>query len=295
MINEAISDKLQTFFDSYTSTELTSSYRIINTPSEFAKEHLFYIQEAGYLKSLKSHIKQREQLNSYLFLIVLSGSGYFTYLGRKQDLSAGDCLFINCSHPYSHQSSEEDPWELMWVHFNGKNIEPYINYYENMNTERVFHTDTISVYITIIETCLESGEKNDIVAEFILSKMLTDLITLCITGNKDTIGQNCMEKMKLIKEYIDHNFKNKLSLSSIAQEFYLSKYYLAREFKKFHGMTIGNYISGKRVTYSKELLRFTNKSIEEISELCGIPDTNYFAKVFRKLEECSPSEYRKKW
>jgi len=60
-------------------------------------------------------------------------------------------------------------------------------------------------------------------------------------------------------------------------------------------MTIGDYICSRRVTYSKELLRSTHKNIEEIASLCGIPDTNYFAKVFRKLEECSPSEYRKKW
>ncbi|MBP1920104.1 AraC family transcriptional regulator [Youngiibacter multivorans] len=292
-INET--NKLETFFDAYHESELTAYYRIINTPSEFAKENLFYIQESGSLKSLKSHIKQREQLNSYLFMAVLSGSGQFTYKGDTHKLKPGSCLLIDCNYHYSHQSSDTDPWELMWVHFNGKNIKPYITQYRSINPKSVFHTDIATDYTTIIGSCLDAVKINDINSEFIISKMLTDILTLCITRRNNKIGQKDIEKMAKIKEYIDNNFAKKISLNEIAQEFFVSKYYLAREFKKYYGMTIGEYISAKRVNSSKELLRFTNKSIEEIATLCGITDTNYFAKVFRKFEDCSPSDYRKKW
>lgn len=292
-INET--NKLKTFFDAYHESELTAYYRIINTPSEFAKENLFYIQESGSLKSLKSHIKQREQLNSYLFMIVLSGSGQFTYKGDTHKLKSGSCLLIDCNHQYSHQSSDSDPWELMWVHFNGVNIKPYITHYKSVNPKGVFHTDIATDYTTIIGSCLNAVKINDINSEFIISKMITDLLTLCMTRSKNKIEQKDIEKMAMIKEYIDNNFSKKISLNEVAQEFFVSKYYLAREFKKFYGITVGEYISTKRVNFSKELLRFTNKSIDEIAALCGIPDTNYFAKVFRKLEECSPSEYRKRW
>jgi AraC-like DNA-binding protein len=286
---------LKTFYNSSSTYDSTRSFRIINTPSEFAKENLFYIQEAGYLKSIKSHISQREKLNSYLFLVVMSGSGRFRYKETNYELHNGNCLFINCNHHYSHQSSEQDPWELMWIHFNGKQITPFLEYYEMNNPEVIFHTDCITDFTNIIETCLELEKKNDITTEFIISKMITDILTLCISRNKGTLGQTSLEKMILIKDYIDTNFREKISLGSIAHEFYISKHYLAREFKKFYGMTIGDYITGKRVTYSKELLRFTKKSIEEISAICGVPDTNYFAKIFRRIEECSPSGYRKKW
>jgi len=295
MLKENISENLQTFYDSYSRSDITRSYRMINTPSEFAKENLLYIQEAGYLKSLKSHISQREQLNSYLFLIVLAGHGQFTYQGVLHELLPGNCIFINCNYPYSHQSSENDPWELMWMHFNGKNISTFISYYESNHPAVVFHTELITEFTTIIECCLEAEKKNDITSEFIMSKMITDLMTLCITSEKDDTNQDNIEKMRLVKEYIDKHYQSKISLGGIAVEFFISKYYLAREFKKYYGITIGDYICGKRVTHSKELLRFTNKTIEEISALSGIPDTNYFAKVFRRLEECSPSEYRKKW
>ena len=43
----------------------------------------------------------------------------------------------------------------------------------------------------------------------------------------------------------------------------------------------------KRINNAKELLRYSNSSIEEIAHLCGIDDASYFNKVFRKMEGLS--------
>mgnify|MGYP001033109180 FL=1 len=49
----------------------STSNRIIATPSSYAKEHYLYIQEVGTLQSIEPHISRRQDLNSYLFFIVL--------------------------------------------------------------------------------------------------------------------------------------------------------------------------------------------------------------------------------
>ena len=54
------------FFEKYKTSEVTNTRRVINTPSAFTREHFFYIQEAGYLKSLKPHMSRRSGLQSYL-------------------------------------------------------------------------------------------------------------------------------------------------------------------------------------------------------------------------------------
>lgn len=51
----------------------------------------------------------------------------------------------------------------------------------------------------------------------------------------------------------------------------------------------------KKITHAKELLRYSNSSIEEIARLCGMDDASYFNKVFKKMEGCTASEYRKQW
>ena len=49
------------------------------------------------------------------------------------------------------------------------------------------------------------------------------------------------------------------------------------------------------MTKAKQLLRFSDKRMDEISSELGFDDANYFSRLFKKVEGMSPSEYRKKW
>ena len=60
-------------------------------------------------------------------------------------------------------------------------------------------------------------------------------------------------------------------------------------------VTLVTYLQQVRITHAKRMLRFTDKSIEEIGLECGIGELNYFSRVFKKLECASPSEYRRMW
>ena len=133
---------IENFSFSNTGTnKITQSNRILNTPGDFAKSNLLYIQEAGFLKSLRSHVSKREKLDSYLFLMVLSGQGKFTYQQEVYELNPKDCLLIDCNHSYSHESSEENPWELMWIHFSGNSVKPFLSYYNTLVPSLVFHVE----------------------------------------------------------------------------------------------------------------------------------------------------------
>jgi YesN/AraC family two-component response regulator len=103
------------------------------------------------------------------------------------------------------------------------------------------------------------------------------------------------EKMKEIHQYLDNNYTKKITLNELEKKFYISKFYLTREYKKMYNTTIVNSIQDNRITKAKELLSFTNLSIETIAEQCGIPDPNYFNKLFKKSEAMTASDYRKKW
>ena len=81
----------------------------------------------------------------------------------------------------------------------------------------------------------------------------------------------------------------------LSSHFFVSKFHLSREFKKATGLTVGNYLNSRRINKAKELLRFTKEPIGTIAVSCGIPDVNYFTKVFVKYESMTPSAYRKRW
>lgn len=103
----------------FSTTQSVDSNRILYTPSDFAKNSLFYLQETGSLQAISPHISAREGLESFLCFIVLEGNGRLTYSGNTYRLSKGDCVFIDCNKSYSHSTGYGDDklWTLRWCHF----------------------------------------------------------------------------------------------------------------------------------------------------------------------------------
>ena len=93
-----------------------SSSRILYTPSAFARTSLLHLQEVGSLQAIHQHTSTRTNLTSFLCFVVLSGTGSLTYEGMTYELSAGDCVFIDCRKAYSHSTSD-NLWSLQWCHF----------------------------------------------------------------------------------------------------------------------------------------------------------------------------------
>ncbi len=275
----------------------TYSNRILATPSAYAKEHYLYVQEIGTLKSLIPHTSSRKNLNSLLFFVVLEGEGYVEYEGSSHALKSGDCIWLDCSKPYSHKSSIELPWTLMWVHFWGREaLSFYQNFIEKGNTFLFRPGNTYPFTNTLTRLYREQSRKDSLV-ELVSHNYLTDIITSIYLENDNTHAGNLHipEKFSKIRSYIDENLDNKLELDFLAKEFYISKYHLSREFKKFFGITIGEYILKQRISKAKSLLRFSELSVNDIAFRCGFSDVGYFTKVFKKEEKTTPLKYRKSW
>lgn len=210
--------KKKHYFEKYAPSELTDSYRILSTPSSFAKETLFYIQEIGKLKSLKSHISKREALDSFLFIIVASGSGTFNYNGKVYALKSGDHLFIDCKKPYSHESPDSDPWELTWVHFNSILMNQYFMYFSSKSASIVFRPQNPSEFNEILENLMKLANKKSTDSELLASHMLNSLVTKVLINNEDpnTKDVNTIDdKIQQIKDFLDKNFQKKIPLISL--------------------------------------------------------------------------------
>ena len=98
-----------------------------------------------------------------------------------------------------------------------------------------------------------------------------------------------------IKRYLDEHYTEHITLELLSQKFFINKYYLTKIFKETYGVTIISYIEERRITQAKNLLRFTDMTVNEISTAIGLNDANYLTRRFRKIEGMSPGEYRKKW
>lgn len=95
--------------------------------------------------------------------------------------------------------------------------------------------------------------------------------------------------------YINIHFTRKLTIEELADTFYISPFYLSRQFKQYTGHTIVDYISSRRMGEAQKLLLFTDKSVKMIARLCGYENTHYFYTVFKKHMMMTPVTYRKRY
>ncbi|WP_405082273.1 response regulator [Paenibacillus chitinolyticus] len=130
-----------------------------------------------------------------------------------------------------------------------------------------------------------------------------------VTGELFTIRNFMLRRLQIIREnqddtsseksvirdvlrYIRNNYGGDVSIAAIASHVYLAPTYLCLLFKKEKGISINEYITGYRIKKAKRLLRDRKLKLYEIAAMVGYQDANYFAKVFRKVAGCNPSEYR---
>ena len=93
--------------------------------------------------------------------------------------------------------------------------------------------------------------------------------------------------------YIDENFKEDITLESLASQSGYSRCYFSSIFKQCLGMSVWDYICIKRVEQALSLIKTTDKSILQIATSCGFNNTVNFNKIFKKYTNLSPSSFRK--
>lgn len=277
--------------------ESVASNRILYTPSEFARTNLFYLQEIGRLKAVKPHISKRQNLMSYLFFYITAGSGILHYDEKEYPLSAGDCVFISCQSPYFHQSSD-DLWSLSWIHFYGPTLHSIYLKYMERGGQPVFHPGDLSRLDSHWESLYYLASSSDYIRDMKINEHLFSIITLIMeeSWNPDKkLLSSKQQSIIAVKEYLDSHYAEKITLDKLSEEFLINKYYLERIFKEQFGTSIINYLLSIRITHAKQLLRFSDKTVEQIGLECGISPLYYFSRTFKQTEGVSPSEYRMRW
>ena len=93
--------------------------------------------------------------------------------------------------------------------------------------------------------------------------------------------------------YLEHEYRDTLSIGDLAEELGVSTQYLIEQFHQETGTTPNAYLNKVRLHQARLLLATSSLSIQEISARVGILDANYFAKLFKKEFGQTPKNYRK--
>lgn len=93
-------------------------------------------------------------------------------------------------------------------------------------------------------------------------------------------------------QYMEDHYSEKLSLSRVAEETFVSQWHLSKLLNRQEGKNFSEILNQIRIAHAKELMKEKSYRIADISEQVGFTDVAHFSRVFKKLEGISANEYR---
>ncbi|WP_130860598.1 response regulator transcription factor [Gracilibacillus phocaeensis] len=117
---------------------------------------------------------------------------------------------------------------------------------------------------------------------------ITQQVVQKLNEEKNSSNNN----IRIVQQYIHDHIDVDLSLELLAEKVYLSPGYLSDRFRQETGFGINKYIKNVRMAKTKELLRDTNRKVNDISKAVGYNSVSYFIKNFREHYGVSPKKYR---
>jgi AraC-like DNA-binding protein len=102
-----------------------------------------------------------------------------------------------------------------------------------------------------------------------------------------------IEKLVSVTNYIDAHRNEDLTMEQLAELAGFSKYHFERLFKSCMGISCYQYITKRRIMMAQELLSDTDLSVTDIAMQSGFFSLSTFNRVFKDINGCSPTEYRK--
>lgn len=93
-------------------------------------------------------------------------------------------------------------------------------------------------------------------------------------------------------DYIYNNLHKRILMTDLAQYTGLNPSYLSRLFKKETGVTVTEYIQGKKIETARNMLQFSSYLPSQIASILAFPSQSYFIAVFRKKTGMTPKKYQ---
>ena len=225
-------------------------------------------------------------------LCFTKGSATVTSNELRIEVSKGDIAVINtnCLHDiFAHEDT----------HFYCLIVDRSFCLANHFDTDLITFLPKIKdeeIYSLILSIAKEYSEKDSPYAiQSIRADALKALSLLCRRYSeriaRPQTDTHLLSSIKLAIGFITSECTRPLTLDMIAERAGLSKYYLAREFRRITGYTIVCYINVARCENAKRLLSEGNSTVEGVAHACGFSNFSYFTRTFKKTVGMLPSEY----
>jgi len=230
-------------------------------------------------------------------LILLNGDVTYTIEGRSYDLQANDIVFVKAGEVHKPVIHSDVPYERIVIYVSPDYLDSHQKENADLNTcfkraheeqshvlrMKAFSNSRLNSCIKRLEDSLQDKDfANELYHEVLFLEFMIELnrAALCdaITYLSNTSSN---QTILAIIEYLNSHLTEDICIDTLAEQFFLSRYYLMHSFKEETGYTIGNYLATKRLLLAKEMIT-SGKPITEVCYACGYKNYSTFSRAYKK-------------
>lgn len=239
----------------------------------------------------ENHTKPKRNGN-YCLIYLLEGAGFLKIDEEVYPLEVGQCFFQPAGVGYSYWSEGGKPWKYMWLLLDGPLFDEILP--KTGFSARVPITTCTDEQRELLEAILSKrysyhgSEYYDTLGQAV--RLMASFIATFPSEEQLVVDSST----KSILNFIGANLhRGDLSVELLTQVTGLGRTQLYEKFKHRQLPSPAHYIRSLRITKAKHLLRSTELPVAQVAFAVGFEDPLYFSRVFSKLVEKSPTEYRK--
>lgn len=244
------------------------------------------------------------------FLVVLRGRLDVYIEDEFHPLKEGDVLLIGASQLHRDRSYANAGLRYIVFQFDiqqffDPSTMPYLKFFAEMNFPlsrlNYIFKENDAAKRTIVECIMEiydeakaKKEGYEIAVSMLVRKIV---LTLLRGDSRKMLQQHDPEDMLRLKpvlDYVNKNITGKIQVEEASKVANISYHYFVKFFKRVLGMSFVDYVNYNKIKRAERLLLTKNLSIVQVGEAIGMPNMAHFYKIFRKYNQCSPNEFRKK-
>ncbi|MCC3355867.1 AraC family transcriptional regulator [Bacillus sp. REN16] len=259
----------------------------------------FFVTDIGYYPHAKYHYRERlEACDTHILIYCADGEGWVE-LNHEKAFSLKSHMFIviPAGTPHRYGADEQNPWSIYWFHLKGEEVITFINSFHLNEGPLQIPLNNFVKFINLFDQCFVSlsDKPYSKLHHIKISQTMRYLLSTLGLASERT-GQEERKDLYLEKtiHYMNEKIHTSIKLPELAKIAGLSTQHLTYLFKQETGFPPIDYFLRLKIQRACQLLDLTDYTVKEVASTLGIDDSYYFSRLFKKINGCSPTEYRKR-
>lgn len=246
--------------------------------------------------------------DAYEMYYLFSGDKYYFIKDKTYHAKRGSLVMIKPYEIHHTSNFSNEPYERMLITFKKhfldelsgafqkteffKCFDENIHIIEFSGSEQAF---VESALYSMLREAKNEGYESECLIKMTLAQLL--LLTVKHSGNENAQQEGYRDAVhktvSLAAAYINNNYREDITLDSLAERFFISPCYLSRTFKRVTGSSFVEYVNGVRIKEAQRLLLKSDMRVSKIAYTVGFKSTTHFGRAFKSVVGKSPLSYRK--